>query len=133
MFLYLVYFLFFFIDQPWPCFLCQRLTKMSIFLLLFNEEEKEEEKNSTEEEKKLPWRFWKKYYKKKLPFNLLGIHRKCSSKTLLSTLLIQRFESFCCLYIPPHFTIKQWSPLLTTQAILKSLTQSHGFTQLETH
>ena len=34
-------------------------------------------------------------------------NRICSSKTLLSTFLVQLFERFCCLYVPPHITIRQ--------------------------
>ena len=36
--------------------------------------------------------------------------QKCSCKTFLSSYLALLFERACCLYVPLHFTMRQWGP-----------------------
>ena len=46
------------------------------------------------------------------------VHRNCSCKTFWSTFLVQLFERACCLYMPPHFTIRHWGEGNLKQAII---------------
>ena len=51
--------------------------------------------------------------------HLPKVHRHCSCKTFWSTFLVQLFERVCCLYMPPHFTIKWVYPTLCTYKVRK--------------
>ena len=48
------------------------------------------------------------------------VHSNCSCTTFFPTFLAQLFERFCCLYVPPHFMIKQCSMLVVVQQIVNA-------------